>query len=80
MKAKIQKWGNSLALRIPKPFANQAKICEGSNVDISIEKEKIIISSLKDSEYSLTELLSKINKNNIHDEISYGDPQGKEIW
>lgn len=80
MKAKIQMWGNSLALRIPKPFANQAKIEEGSNVDISIEKEKIIIKSLKDSEYSLTELLSKINKNNIHDEISYGDPQGKEIW
>lgn len=80
MKAKIQMWGNSLALRIPKPFANQAQIGEGSNVDISIEKEKIIISSLKDSEYSLTELLSKINKNNIHDEISYGDPQGKEIW
>lgn len=80
MKAKIQKWGNSLALRIPKPFANQAKIGDGSYVDISIEKEKIIISSLQNSEYSLTELLSKINKNNIHDEISYGDPQGKEIW
>jgi len=80
MKSKIQMWGNSLALRIPKPFANQAKICEGSYVDISIEKEKIIISSLRDSEYSLTEILSKINKNNIHDEISYGDPQGEEIW
>lgn len=80
MKSKIQMWGNSLALRIPKPFANQAKIYEGSYVDISIEKEKIIISSLRDSEYSLTEILSKINKNNIHDEISYGDPQGEEIW
>lgn len=80
MKAKIQMWGNSLALRIPKPFAKQVKIYEGANVDISIESEKIVISSAQEMDYSLDELLSKIDKNNIHDEISYGPPMGKEIW
>ena len=83
MTTKIQKWGNSLALRIPKSYAEEANIQEGVPVDIKIEEHKIIISAKKKSKkknkYSLEELLSDIKPENLHGEIDFGPPVGKEI-
>ena len=47
MKAKIKKWGNSLALRIPKSFALNANLKQNKLVDLSIDKERIIITPIK---------------------------------
>ena len=80
MKSKIQLWGNSLALRIPKFIANEMKISNGSNVDISLDDEKIIVRSLKEIDYSLESFLEEINNNNIHEEKDFGEPVGGEIW
>lgn len=80
MRSKIQLWGNSLALRIPKYIANQMQINNGSNVDVSMEEEKIIIKPIKDKKESLEYYLSKINDDNIHAEENYGEPAGGEIW
>ena len=80
MRSKVQLWGNSLALRIPKYIANQIKIINGSDVDVSLEEEKIIIKPIKDNQELLDDLLSKINHDNIHKEADFGEPVGGEIW
>jgi antitoxin MazE len=79
MKSKVQLWGNSLALRIPKFIAKQIKVTNGSEVEISLEGEKIIIKPAEDK-YSLDEFLKRINQQNIHEEKEFGEPLGGEIW
>lgn len=79
MKATIQKWGNSLAVRIPKNITKDSRVSEGSNVDIMVENGKIVLSPVK-KEYYLNELLKNITIDNIHSEISTGDQIGGEIW
>jgi len=80
MQTKIQKWGNSLALRIPKSFALNVNLKQNELVDISIDKGKIIITPIIQKEYSLEELLKGVSENNLHSEFDTGAPAGKEIW
>ena len=80
MKARIQKWGNSLALRIPKSFAAHSNIEQGSVVDLSLDNGKMIVEAAKEQEYSLDELLAGVTKNNLHTEVDFGAPVGKEAW
>jgi antitoxin MazE len=80
MQTKITKWGNSLALRIPKSFALNANLKQNELVDLSIEKEKIIITPINEKEYSLKDLLDKVTESNLHGEFDTGEPVGKEIW
>ena len=75
----IQRWGNSLAVRIPKPFAIQAQLDEDTDVEITIEGDRIIISPAK-REWNLAELLDRVTPSNQHREIRWGDPKGKEVW
>jgi len=80
MKAKIQKWGNSLAVRIPKSFAVQTKIEQDSVVDLTLVGGKIIVEpEKKKPRFSLEELLSEISEENIHSETDWGKPAGREI-
>ncbi|MBN2356669.1 AbrB/MazE/SpoVT family DNA-binding domain-containing protein [candidate division KSB1 bacterium] len=78
METKIQKWGNSLAVRLPKAFAEQTGIENGSDVRIFIKDGNIILVPIKDHETLLNDLLEQINSSNIHDEIDFGMPVGKE--
>ena len=80
MQTKVKKWGNSLALRIPKLFASDANLKLNEMVDISIDQGSIIITPIGEKEYSLGELLKGISKNNLHGEFDAGAPVGKEIW
>jgi len=80
MRIKIQKWGNSLALRIPKAFAFQSKIREDEYVNLTLEENKIVIEPVEGKIYSLKELVSEINKSNIHSEIDFGKQVGTEHW
>jgi len=80
MQTKIQKWGNSLALRIPKSFALNVNLKQNELVDISIDKDKIIISPIAPKKYSLEDLLEGVSENNLHGEFDTGAPAGKEIW
>ena len=79
MKTKVQKWGNSLGLRIPKIFAQEARIDDGSSVDIKIEGKKLVIKSLRAS-FNLDDLLVQVTPQNIHEEIDTGQNIGKEVW
>lgn len=80
MQAKVQLWGNSLALRIPKYIANQMKINNGSNVDVLVEQEKLIVKPISNKQELLDQLLAKITENNIHSEEDFGNPMGEEVW
>jgi antitoxin MazE len=80
MLTKVQKWGNSLALRIPKTFARDAQIENNSFVEISMVDSQIIIKPVRAPEWSLEELLAGIHKNNIHHEVDTGFAVGHEIW
>lgn len=78
MKAQVQKWGNSLALRIPHVFAQELGIGSGSEVELSLESHKLVLSPLP-STPTLDDLLAMITSENRHDEINTGNPQGQEI-
>ncbi len=80
MHIQVQKWGNSLAIRIPKSFAKETNINNGSVVDLSLSDGKLIATPISKKKYSLTQLLDEITNENIHGEIYTGDGVGKEIW
>jgi antitoxin MazE len=75
----VQRWGNSLAVRIPKPFAIQAALDENSEVDISVEGDRIVVSAAK-KEWRLEELLAGITRRNAHKETGWGGRKGGEAW
>jgi len=79
MQTTIQKWGNSLAIRIPKSFASETKINNGTEVDLLIKNNQLIIAPIIKEEYTLDAFLSEINDSNIHNEIDFGEPLGKEL-
>lgn len=78
MKATIQKWGNSLGVRIPKVIATDLELENGSEVDLFEESNRIIIKPW--NRHQLRDLLSAINDKNLHGEIDSGDPAGSEAW
>jgi antitoxin MazE len=80
MKLKVQKWGNSLALRIPKTFADEVDVKSGSVVNLFLDEGKLVITPIKSNKFTLDELISQIDENNIHNEVSTGEALGKEIW
>ena len=80
MRTKVQKWGNSLALRIPKAFARDAQLENDSFVEITLVDGQIIITPVIAPSWTLEELLAGINKNNIHHEIDTGFAVGNEVW
>lgn len=77
MEAHIQKWGNSLGVRIPAKVARQLHLTAGKPVDFKIEKDHLAIYP---REYQLEEMLKAINKHNIHNEVFIEDVAGKESW
>jgi antitoxin MazE len=80
MRVQIQKWGNSLALRIPKSFAIESKVEQGSVVEVSLERGKIVVAPISEPEFTLEDLLAKVTKRNLHEEVDTGSSLGKEAW
>jgi len=79
MRTNIQRWGNSLGVRIPKPFAVQVALEENSEVDISVEGDRIIVSAAR-KEWPLDELLEGMTRSNLHKETGWGRRKGGEAW
>jgi len=80
MLTKVQKWGNSLALRIPKAFALDAQLENDSAVEISFVDGQIIIKPVSTPTWTLENMLAGVNSDNIHHETDTGDAVGKEVW
>lgn len=80
MKVRIQKWGNSLAVRIPRSFALERQLVHNSEVDIALTDDGILLMPIRASDESLEEMLARITPENLHDEIGTGSPVGVEGW
>lgn len=80
MLTKVQKWGNSLALRIPKAFALDAQIDNDSVVEVSVVDGQIIIKPVTTPTWTLEELLAGVTPANMHHEIDMGPAVGNEVW
>ena len=75
----VQRWGNSLAIRIPKPFALETDLHENSEVDIALDGNRIIMRRAR-KEWRLGELIDAITPRNVHKEESWGTKVGGEAW
>jgi antitoxin MazE len=80
MNVRVQKWGNSLALRIPKPFAEDADVREGTVLRLSVKRGHLIAAPVRARKIRLKDLLAGITRENLHDEADWGPRLGKEIW
>ena len=80
MRAQVQKWGNSLALRIPRSFAAESAIEQGSEVELSLEDGKLVVTPVEKPAYSLDSLLAGVTQENLHGEVDTGASVGNEAW
>ena len=80
MNATIQKWGNSLALRIPKAVARDTQLKNGSVVNLAVREGMVIIEPVKKTKYRLDELLKGVSKKSLHASVDTGPAVGREVW
>ena len=79
MTTTIQKWGNSLGVRLPKEMAFKLGLKSGSRVSIASEDESIIIKH-DYPRLTLKQMLKGITKKNLHKEVDWGKPVKGEVW
>ena len=80
MKTRVQKWGNSLALRIPKSFADEVGLQRETSVEVSLADGRLVVTPLARPKQTLKQLLAKITKENLHHEVDTGSAVGNETW
>jgi len=80
MRVAIRKWGNSLALRIPKVVAEDSKIRQGSLVEVEVRKGRLVVTPIAERTFRLDQLLRGVTKKNLHREIGTEGPVGREQW
>ena len=78
MTVSIKKWGNSLALRIPKDIAQTLHIENNSTLELSIKDGALVIEPQKST--LLESLVSRIDVNKLHVEVDTGKVVGNEEW
>ena len=76
MEQVVKKWGNSLAIRLPKGIVKTLNLQEGSKVEIKLENGKIVILPKK----NLKEILDLVSPENLHGETDWGKREGNEVW
>lgn len=79
MNTQVGKWGNSLAVRIPKTYAKELNLAEGVELEVTRVNGGLLLRPRK-SEYTLEELLQQIKPENIHGETDWGSAVGGEVW
>ncbi len=80
MKTAVQRWGNSLALRIPRTYAAESQISEGSEVELTLKSGSLVIRAIVRKRYSLPDLLKRITPANRHESVATGGAVGREVW
>jgi len=77
MEARIQRWGNSLAIRLPAAILKQAELDQDARVNISVDGSRIVLEPIV--KYELKDLLARITDDNRHEVVDFGGPVGKEV-
>ena len=80
MKALVKKWGNSASVRIPVAVMQAARLELDQEVDVREEEGRIIIEPLGPQGFELFDLLEGISEDNLHGEVDFGEPVGREVW
>jgi len=80
METRVQKWGNSLALRIPKHLADEAGLKDNSPVELLLRDKKVVIVPVVKPALSLEVLLTQVTDENHHREVDTGPVVGGEVW
>jgi antitoxin MazE len=80
MKTRVQKWGNSLALRIPKSFATEVGLQRETAVEVSLAEGRLIITPIAKPKPTLQQLLANVTEDNLHHEVNTGVAVGNENW
>ena len=79
MQVRVQKWGSSLAVRIPKPLAEDANVKEGTVLNLAVSEGKVVATPVEGKKLSLKQLLAKVTRKNLHAEVDFGPSVGREI-
>lgn len=80
MKTQLAKWGNSMAVRIPKTIAQAAKLRPGDHLELAVEPSGTVRIRKSKHKPTLEELVQAITPENRHGEIDWGGPRGQELW
>jgi len=80
MKTTAQKWGNSLAIRVPKSVALQVGLKEQDDLEIEVQDGNVVLKPHLRRVYRLEDLVKQITPKNMHSVIDTGTPVGSEIW
>ena len=78
MRTRVQRWGNSLALRIPKAFAESLGLADDAAVDLTVSKTRLVVEPARSPK--LADLLAAITDENLHGAEDWGPPVGREVW
>jgi antitoxin MazE len=78
MKTTAQKWGNSLAVRVPKMVAQQAGLKVSDDLEIEVKNGVLVLKPQHRRVYRLADLVKRITRQNLHDEVDFGGPIGRE--
>jgi antitoxin MazE len=79
MKTAVQRWGNSLALRIPSAYASETNMHEGSQVELSRKGDSLVVKLIRSKQIPLKDMLKQITPDNLHEAVDTGIPVGKEM-
>jgi antitoxin MazE len=80
MRAVVKKWGNSASVRIPAAVMEAANLHLDEPVDVREESGRVVIEPVQRKEYDLAELVKRITRANVHKEVDFRGPVGKEVW
>lgn len=80
MQTRVQLWGNSLAMRIPKSFAIEVGLMDNTLVDIRLVDGQLIVKPIIQPEFTLEQLLAEVTEDNLHGEMDTGPAMGNEAW
>jgi antitoxin MazE len=80
MKTRVQKWGNSLALRIPSAYAAEVNLEPNSPVEVTVVDSRLVITPLSEKQLELERRLALITPDNAHPETDFGPAVGNEEW
>lgn len=80
MKTNLSRWGNSLAVRIPRGLAEELSLTQGAEVDLQVRDGVLVIAPVPRPRYELEDLVRGITPENRHPEVDWGAPVGDEAW
>ena len=80
MRTKVLRWGNSLAVRIPRSFAQEVGLMADSPVDMHVTDGALVVTRAPAASLTLEELLEGVTPDNVHGVVDAGPPQGDEVW